>query len=170
MEYNFDTSNVIRANEWHNKKAGTTTVRAYRNPTRKELIEEAKAAFSNSNTERLHNVIRTRDNITGTTMEITGLNRHPHEQYYMSNQVHTNKSFLKKLHELFDMKPKEFMHEMLTPYKNIAEDISGMGRTKWAEWTGELTRYSDSVGSTLVKNKVPKETTLRKVLSVFRRG
>ena len=188
MKSDCDTFNVIRVKEWRNNKTGMTTVRAYRNPTREELVAEARAAFSNHNTERLHGVLRTRDNITGSTMTITGMNplynpfhinKMPTKEPFIKgmnplyNPFHINKPtkepFIKTVQELFEMKPKKFMNEMLSPFRLAGECIFDMGETKWKEWTGELTKYSDSVGSIWVKNEVPKETTLRKVLNVLRR-
>ena len=168
MKSDCDTFNVIRVNEWRNNKTGMTTVRAYRNPTREELVAEARAAFSNHNTERLYDVMRSRDNITGSTMEIIGRFKPLYNPYYKSYQVPNEKNFLKKFQEQLKMKPKEFMHERLENFRNMTECISDRGKTKLAEWTGELTKYSDSIGTIYVKNKVPKETTLRKVLNAIR--
>ena len=155
------STDYIRAMEVYNRNNNTTTVTAHRNPTREELIAEAREAFSNPYKEHLYDVKRVKDT-NGTTMSISGRRRIVKPMKLEDMRI-TNGAPVRKQYWAEQFKPQ---FKFIDNFKyDVLPDI----KRKWAEWVGELTRYSDSAGSIWIKNEVPKETALRKLLNVLRR-
>lgn len=64
---------IIRATETYDHRAGDITIKANRNPSREELVAEAKAVFSDpKRAMSLKDVERIKDSKTGTTVSLTG--------------------------------------------------------------------------------------------------
>lgn len=149
------STDYIRGMEVYNRNNNTTTITAHRNPTREELIAEAREAFSNPYKEHLYDVKRVKDT-NGTTMSISGRRRIVQPMTLKDMRMYSGAQVQEQSWAQFEC------------IDNFKYDILPDIKRKWAEWMGEFTRYSDSVGSIWVKNEVPKETALRKVLKVFR--
>ena len=138
------TNTIIRATETYNPKTGVT-ISAKRNPTREELVAEAKAVFSDpKRAVSLIQVERIKDSRTGTTVSITGYPKYnPYlVSYDMPHPSCSNtkillipgtnkvpKSIVEKLfsnfsfQELMSLKPKDFYKVYLEGLSSATKDV-----------------------------------------------
>ena len=141
-------------------------------PNRWELTEEAREAFSNPQTEVLHIIERVKNDkgdtvlLKGEKKPLIALER------IKLNPIEEPESFKSVLDFIFPVQGTNTSRDVLNNMKRNVKTISQYTNTILkglsGECTGKLTRYTDSIGTVWVENRIPKETALRKVINVFK--